>query len=269
MKIIHITDTHYGKQNEAIYKKEPSYAMQEAIKSINKFHKDAEFCIITGDLVHFGRNEAYEYLEKDLQKLEIPYHLIIGNHDDRENALKYFTSLKKDKFGFIQQSFECKNGDVFLMLDSVKVGTHAGFYCKQRQAWLKEQLEIYKDKKVYICVHHAPFNTGIIGMDKIRLDKNDSLKLYEALNSHGNIGHIFLGHYHRPMSGSWGKITFSTLRGMNHQVKLEFDNEKVMGNYEEPQYSVILIDEKNENEPELLVTHFHDFMHAQVSEFEL
>lgn len=268
MKIIHITDTHYGKKNEAIYKKEPAYAMKEAIKSINTYHSDAEFCIITGDLVHFGNEKAYEYLNEDLKKLKIPYHLVVGNHDERKAAQKYFSCLKEDENGFVQQVLECKNGAIFLLLDSIKVGTHAGFYCKKRQEWLKKQLEIYKDKEIFICIHHAPFNTGILGMDNIRLNKKDSLEIYELLRNHKNVRHIFFGHYHRPIAGKWGDISFSTLRGMNHQVKLEFNNEQVMGNYEEPQYSIVLIDE-NEDEPKLILTHFNDFLHVEPCEFTL
>lgn len=267
MKIIHITDTHYGKKKEAIYHKEPSYAMKEAIKSINKYHLDAEFCVITGDLVHFGNEDAYEYLKEDLKLLKIPSHLVVGNHDDREAILKRL-HVKEDENGFIQQAIKCKNGSIFLLLDSIQKGTHAGFYCKKRQEWLKNELEKHKDKDVFICIHHAPFNTGILGMDEIRLDKNDSLELYKILHSHKNIRHLFFGHYHRPISGKWGDISFSTLRGMNHQVKLEFDNKQVMGNYEEPQYSIVLIDE-NKNEPKLVLTHFHDFLHVEPCEFNL
>ena len=150
MKIIHITDTHYGKVGEAIYKREPSYGLQEAIKSVNELHSDAEFCVITGDLVHFGQEGAYAYLKEDLSKLDIPYFLVVGNHDEREAFKRHFPQFLGDENGFVQYAFEAKNGAVFLVLDSIEAGTHAGFFCEKRQLWLKKQLEIYKDKEVYI-----------------------------------------------------------------------------------------------------------------------
>lgn len=265
MKIIHITDTHYGQKSEAIYGKEPAFALQEAIKSINTLHKDAEFCIITGDLVHNGHEKAYEYLHEDLSKLQIPYYLIVGNHDDRENVVKYFTDLKKDEHGFIQYSFTCKDR-VFIMLDSIKKGAYGGFFCPLRQEWLQKQITLYQDKDIYLCMHHAPFNTGLKAMDKIRLNKEDSKSLYKIVSSHKNIKHLFLGHYHRPISGKWGEVSFSTLRGMNHQVKFDLYSNEVYGTFEEPQYSIVLIDE---DEPNLIVTHYHDFLHSEILNLKL
>lgn len=265
-----MSDIHYGEKNEAIYFKEPSLAMKEAIKSINKLHSDADFLLLTGDLTHSGKLKAYEYLMDDLKKLKIPVYFTIGNHDNRENALKILDGLKADENGFVQQAISLKNNSVLLILDSKKDGTHAGEYCHKRQIWLEKQLEIYKDKNIFISIHHAPFNTGLHSMDKIRLDKDDSLKIYNFFVKHGGIRHIFFGHYHRPLSGNWGGISYSSLRGINHQVKLDFESSFEICTYEEPQYSVVLIDENLEkNEAQNIAVHFYDFMYSQPFEFAL
>lgn len=81
---------------------------------------------------------------------------------------------------------------------------------------------------------------------------------------------MFFGHYHRPFSGKWGEISFSSLRGINHQVKLDFKSTFEICTFEEPQYSVVLIDENLENgEAKSICVHIHDFMYTQSFEFAL
>mgnify|MGYP003785674831 CR=1 FL=1 len=265
-----MTDIHYGERGEAIHYREPALIMKEAIKSINELHDDADFLLLTGDLAHEGKLGAYEYLMSDLSKLKIPVLFTIGNHDNRKNALAILKGAKADENGFIQQAVELKDNSVLLILDSKKEGTHAGEYCKKRQAWLREQLEYYKNKKVFISIHHAPFNTGLHSMDRLRICKNESLEIQKLLKEHGNVRHIFFGHYHRPLAGNWGGISFSSLRGISHQVKLDFKSSYEICTYEEPQYSIVLIDENLEEgeEPNIMV-HYHDFMDIQPFDFSL
>ena len=46
---------------------------------------EANFAIVTGDLAHKGEMEAYAALKREFDRLVIPYHLLVGNHDDRGN----------------------------------------------------------------------------------------------------------------------------------------------------------------------------------------
>jgi len=69
------------------------------------------------------------------------------------------------------------------------------------------------------------------------------------------VRHLFFGHVHRPISGSWHGVPFSTLRGTNHQVWLDFAAKgDIPGSHEPPAYGVVLINH------ETVVVHSHDFM---------
>ena len=46
---------------------------------MNRNHADAAFAIFTGDLAHKGEAPAYEALKREVDKLAIPYHLMVGN----------------------------------------------------------------------------------------------------------------------------------------------------------------------------------------------
>ncbi|TLD97188.1 phosphodiesterase [Helicobacter jaachi] len=272
MKLIHITDTHYGKPKEAIYSREPAANMRKIIAEVNALHADAKLCFITGDLAHYGDLEAYRYLKHDLDTLEIPYYLILGNHDRRGAFREIFThapyTIDPLANGFMQYAFEIdteSNKSVFLMLDTLNEGSDSGVYCEIRQAWLKEQLHKYHAHNVYICMHHAPFNTGIKSMDKIGLDPSHAKALYEILNEHKNIRHLFFGHYHSDITGKWGDISFSTLRGVSHQVLLDFECEEIRLDFKNAQYGVVFIDE-NPHTP-LIVNHFLELQNPSLEIF--
>lgn len=103
-------------------------------------------------------------------------------------------------------------------------------------------------------MHHPPFPVGVHAMDEIALKQSaefaDVIAPYRS-----RIRHLFFGHVHRPISGSYGKIPFSTLRGTNHQVWFELDaNAPHLASHEPPAYGVALIDQEN------LVVHSHDFL---------
>jgi hypothetical protein len=71
------------------------------------------------------------------------------------------------------------------------------------------------------------------------------------------VQHLFFGHVHRPISGSWQGIPFSSLRATNHQVALDLHGSRaVPGSFEPPAYAVVLVDRH------LTLVHNHDFLDA-------
>ena len=64
-----------------------------------------------------------------------------------------------------------------------------------------------------------------------------------AFRGHADIRHIFFGHVHRPVSGSWRGIAFSALPSTAHQVALDFETvSPVPKTREPPAYGTILIE---------------------------
>ena len=54
MKIIVVTDLHLVPPPERIYGFDPAARLDACLKDIEALHGDAEFCVITGDLVDRG-----------------------------------------------------------------------------------------------------------------------------------------------------------------------------------------------------------------------
>jgi 3',5'-cyclic AMP phosphodiesterase CpdA len=252
MKVIQITDTHLAAPGEEIHDLDPSERLEACVADINAHHADAAMCIITGDLAHGGKIEAYKELRRILSGLAIPVHFLIGNHDRRSVFLDVFPETPIDENGFVQSVIDCTAGR-FILLDTVEDGEKGGVFCARRGAWLERRLAETNGRPVYLFIHHPPFETGIPSLDRIRL--LDPAILRRVVTRHSNIRHIFFGHVHRPIAGHWAGISFSVLRGTNHQVALDFTADaKIPRSHEPPAYAIALFGHDS------LVVHFHDYL---------
>jgi len=231
----------------------PCERLEACIASITEFHADAELCIITGDLTDRGHREAYHDFREILQQLPMPYHPLIGNHDHREIFSNVFPEVPRDEHGFVQQMLTTEQGR-FLLLDTVEHKKHWGSFCQKRGIWLRDQLIKSGSEAVYLFMHHPPFNIGIPALDRISL-REDSKRIQKIVSCFSNIKHLFFGHVHRTVSGSWYGIPFTTLRGTNHQIQLDLNAEDYLPyNHEPPAYCVIFL------EQEQTTVHFHDYL---------
>lgn len=252
MKIVQVTDTHMVPPGTELLGLRPRERLEACFADINANHGDAACCIITGDLADKGDPKAYQELRKTLEKLKLPWHLLIGNHDHRETFKAAFPEVPCDDQGFVQQAFETEVGR-FILLDTNEPGIHAGRYDGPRLAWLEAELDGAGDTPVYLFMHHPPFEIRVPSLDAIRLEEPDGLT--RVLAGRRNIRHLFLGHVHRPVSGSWRGIPFSALRATAHQVHLDFECAgPVPYSLEPPAYAVIFLDSDQ------TLVHLHDYM---------
>lgn len=251
MKILQISDTHLVAPGEQVYGLDPMARLQACFDDINEQHPDAEFAVFTGDLAHCGGERAYQLLAELLERLKVPAQLLIGNHDHRQRFQAAFPATPKDANGFVQFSIATSAGRC-IGLDTNEPNVHYGRLCRQRLDWLDAQLRDAADEAVYLFMHHPPFEVGLKEMDTIALkDKGAFADIVAARN---NVRHIFVGHLHRPLSGSWRNIPFSNLPGTNHQVALDFEVEDgVPGSKEPPAYAVIFL------EPGSTLVHLRNF----------
>ncbi len=241
---------------------DPRARLAAAIADINRHHGDAELCLFTGDLADRGVPEAYDALRETLAGLQVPYLLTLGNHDDRDNFLRAFPDAPRDENGFVQTVVSTGAGDIIL-LDTHEPGQASGSFCAKRQAWLKARLTETVGRPVTIFMHHPPLDIGIPTMDRIGLvDKQGFAEAVSGAGAGagagaGGIRHIFFGHVHRPVSGSWRGIPYSALRSLVHQVPLDLVTQSpVPYDHAPPAYNVILLDGED------TVVHHHEFLDA-------
>jgi 3',5'-cyclic AMP phosphodiesterase CpdA len=215
--------------------------------------------VITGDLAHRGEVGAYALLREHLARLAMPVWLIVGNHDLRANLRAVFADAPRDGDGFVQCVVNTPVG-LFILLDTLEEGQNWGSFCARRRAWLQAALRSAQQSPVFLFMHHPPFDCGIPCLDRIGL--RDGAAFAETLRGHP-VRHLFFGHYHRPVTGSWRGIPFSTMRGTNHQVPLDFLTvDYVPKSHEPPAYAVVFI------EAEQVTVHFHDYLDRSVIPYD-
>lgn len=255
MKLIHITDLHLKPRGEQLWGLNPQERFERCLRDIEAWHSDAEFCVISGDLAEAGEPEVYDWLRGRLQAFPLPCHLMIGNHDNRETFKAHFPGTPVDENGFVQYAFETPAGH-FVLLDTFKRGTSAGEYCKQRQSWLRAELDAAGDTPVWLFMHHPPFDISIPYLDRIKLEDHEAFA--GLVSGYDNIRHIFYGHVHRPGYVNWQGIPCTSLPAINHQIPLSRD--AVAGkpySDEPPMYAVVLIDENQ------VTIHFDAYDHRR------
>ncbi len=240
MKIIQITDTHLVTPGDLLDGLNPVDSLDACIKAVNSHQSDAAFCVFSGDISDNGQADTYQAFKKSANALDLKYYVMMGNHDQRATFRKSFPQTPCDENGFVQQVIKTNLG-IFLLLDTIAEGQSWGEYCEKRAQWLRQQLHDAKGRSVYIFMHHPPFDIGMASMDRLKV--LDITHFEAAIEGFTNIRHIFLGHVHRAISGSWRNIAYSILPGTNHQVAFNVEIfSPVPHALEPPAYGMILIE---------------------------
>lgn len=253
MKFIHLTDTHVVGNGLAIYGANPAQRLALAVDSINRDHFDAEIVIITGDLTHWGEAAAYTSFLSEVTRLEMPFALMVGNHDDGSTLKEAVPNLPRDEYGFVQQVISTSVGP-FILTDTKATTGHHGAYCADRLAWLDQQLESIEDPAL-LFMHHPPFDVGIASMDKIKMQDGDAL-LSVLERNRNKVRQLFFGHLHRMVAGNWHGFPISIMRGLNHQVRLDLtgDAKIIRGDLAQPAYGVVLVNDDS------VISHMHTYL---------
>lgn len=187
MRIIQITDIHIPAKGEETYGIDVHQNFLDSLQKAKSLEPD--HLVISGDLCNIdGDRETYEWVKARLELVDIPYSLLVGNHDDG--------GLMSEVFGL---SHLMVNGELFykyffgnqscLFLDT---GRH--LLSEQQLEWLANELRVLQGD-VLIFMHHPPLFGGVPFMDnKYALQNRTAVQ--KILFNHINNIHIFCGHYH-------------------------------------------------------------------------
>jgi 3',5'-cyclic-AMP phosphodiesterase len=240
VKFVLISDLHLVRSGEKLWGLDPRQRFAECLRDIERHHGDASFCVIAGDLSDRADVRCYAELKSMLDRFPIRTFLLIGNHDDRACFRGVFGDSHCDSDGFVQSAHACGHYRC-LFLDTFKGGsTSAGKYCDRRSRWLAEQLELARGRKVFLFMHHPPFDIGHSLMDLIKLEEAENF--YDLIKAH-DVRHLFFGHAHRPISGTWRGIAFAAPPSINHQLPLVEGSVATVYSDEPAMYAVVLAEE--------------------------
>lgn len=219
MKLIHLTDLHLVAPGEKLFGFDPTERLRQTIVRINRDHADAELCAVTGDLTDAGDLASYELLRDVLRELRVPTRLLLGNHDIRENFARAFPEEPRDQTGFVQSVHESSAG---------------------RLEWLLARLAETPDVPAYLFAHHPLQPIGLPHFEPWNTE--NWRPIMQALVAAGNVRHVFHGHVHVDVGGTWSGIPFSASRGVAHQIIPNFTRRDADFVEDAPAFDVALID---------------------------
>ena len=221
-KLILITDLHITSEGDRIIGLDPVARLTSVLDAATTDHPDACAIVMMGDLTHHGRPDQYARLAQVLDRYDLPVIPMLGNHDRRDAFREVFCSAPRDDAGFVQSVFDLDHHRIITLdtLDGPPYprGHHAGRLCPDRLAWLDAALLGAGDKSIVVIAHHPPFDTGIVGMDDIKLaNGRDLLSRLAAVPT----AHLICGHIHRTISGKTNGVSWTMLKSTCHQGVLD------------------------------------------------
>lgn len=234
MIIAQITDLHVRAERKLAYGQvDTATALENAVTHVLSLDPAPDLILFSGDIGDEGLAEEYALVAEILAPIKIPYFMIPGNHDRRENLRAAFPLAVPVKAGAFSQYVIEDYPLRIIALDTLDEGYGHGRLCAARLAWLDQQLAAKPATPTLIVMHHPPIITGIAHMDALRLlpgngDDTSAPGLEGAqglaavLAAHQQIAGVTCGHLHRPIHCLWHGVPVNIAPSVAHQVVADF-----------------------------------------------
>lgn len=208
MRLLHLTDLHISKDPSA----DENVRFEKALSFISK-NKEAINCkgiVVTGDVTHHGEQECYAYFFSQMDRLQIPYHVFHGNHDDPHNM----QHLLHQALYYRDLSQLSDNNWSLVRVNTVVPGEDYGLISDSELRMLERTLQSQRDKKFALFLHHHPVKVGTPLVDSCMLQNaHDFLSLCMDYN----VQLIAAGHAHTPSQQRSGQIFISIAPALCYQ----------------------------------------------------
>jgi len=193
--------------------------LSEAISHVHSLDRRPDLVLVTGDVVDHGRVEEYSMARELLAELSIPYLVIPGNHDHRENF----------RAAFADHAYLPKQGSIHYVVDDYPVrivaldvcvpSEHHGAVPLLALEWLRSVLASERHKPTLLVMHHPPFVSGIPYLDEYRCREPEALA--SLLSEFDNIEGVLCGHVHRSMSRRWARTVVHSCPSTTTEIALQ------------------------------------------------
>ena len=219
--IVQLSDLHLREPGKLLYRQvDTADALARAIKRINALVPCPDLVVLSGDLVNAGLPEEYAHLRAHLARLDVPWVLLPGNHDERDAMLTAFPEQAWGDDVLAVQSLQVEAGQL-LLLDTLVPGEEGGRLTDSHFEWLARATNPAQDALLFL--HHPPIATGIAGMDAIGLSGAD--RLAEWLRTQPQVRGVFCGHVHRPVFSSFAGRPLAIAPAPAHQIALDLSGD--------------------------------------------
>jgi 3',5'-cyclic AMP phosphodiesterase CpdA len=219
MLIAHLSDTHF---TTGVLAGELAWRGHQALSRVRALDPIPDFVLITGDLTEHGDPAEYEIARELLGTLDIPVHVVPGNHDDAGVMLSvlsdtpYVQAAAGEGRCYYRVDYP---GLRLLCCDSSVAGRHDGELGPAQLAWLDAELRRDPEVPAIVAMHHHAVPSGIAVMDDLML--SDSAALAAVLERHPPLVRLLCGHLHRPVTAMFAASLFMSAPSTCRQVFLD------------------------------------------------
>lgn len=202
MRIVQISDTHISREHQS-----RTADLKRCIEAINALDPQPDIVVHTGDVAHDGHPDEYGIARKLLDKLSVPYFVLPGNRDNRQELIRTFQDGRHIRAGmdFVQYSVESFEARL-VFLDTASRKSNKGRFCQDRLAHAERLLSGETTRPTLVFLHHPPFEVGTIP-DPFQFESWAEVEALEALLAkHDGVRRVICGHVHRNVEGTVGSV---------------------------------------------------------------
>src|SRR6476646_1812181 len=133
--LVQLSDIHIGGDEEGL---DPIPRLEAVIEAVRTLPNRPDAALISGDLSDDGSAEGYRLAGEMLARLEVPLHVIPGNHDDRRRLREAFDLPGTEDEPI---NYCAAVGDLRLVaFDSIVPGQDPGDFPPEQLRWLDREL---------------------------------------------------------------------------------------------------------------------------------
>ena len=193
IRFAHVSDTHlckdYGNSSmKDVFEKceSPSNTLRNCLEKLEQ--QKLDFVLFTGDLIHEGTKEDYDYffeiVKESLPTTKAIYAL--GNHDRKKPFFESMGLEEKTAYCHVEEIANLR----IVVLDSAVEGQETGTISKEQEEWLAGILKNKTTEYGTILAFHHPI---VWRTDAFSMQVSDELK---EIIKNSDVRAIFCGHTH-------------------------------------------------------------------------
>lgn len=190
--LVQLSDLHIGGDENGM---DPIPRLEAVIEAVRRLPNRPDAVLVSGDLTDDGAVDGYRVAKEMLARLEVPLHVLPGNHDDRARLREAFELPGR---GDEPINYSARVGELRLLaFDSIVPGQDPGDFPPQQLRWLDAELAAEPNAPTLLALHHPPLSTGIAEWDAINLLLPQREALAKVVARHPQLLGIVGGHLHR------------------------------------------------------------------------
>ncbi len=221
MLIAQISDTHiagWGKKTFGVAPMAENLA--RCVEHVNALQPRPDVVLVTGDISNNGRREEMERAASILRRLQPPFYVIPGNHDDRALLVEVFgpeaCPTESTRFvNYVIEGYPLR----LVTVDSVVPGAAGGEICPERAAWLDARLSEDQDRPTIVFMHHPPLRFGVPETDIDGFEGREWF--WQVLRRHPQVERVLAGHIHLAALAHRDGVVVSTAPSVGMRLTLD------------------------------------------------